>query len=457
MLRSHLRLFACALVAALSLSAARGDAAEDSLRTRLLGDLSAEAATVREKATGRLLAMEDLSPEQVAAALERAAPRAKPALFEIAASRKMTGLIPVIAAAAAGPDAQAAESAIRALVSLGPEAVAAGRTRLVAADAPDAEESDRAARLQHLTALDAQRRVETDVLGRWRRKGGSYRGRYLELAQHGWETQPVLLAMLLDVPLEDQYVVVPESGDEDLDRARKASALRMLADSHRRGYRTFDPLPANIEHEELFDLAQQALADVADLDLMQDILEDTQRELMRAHREAGWRPRPWEDGFAQDIEVILASRGAPERLEERRRTLESQVVALKRRIGRVDPEDAADEYQFYSVRLSELAGVLHQLRKYGQAAECYAEVIEVIKSLTGSEPSITGYNRACALARAGKRKAALDQLARALDPEISSGSEDLTREWVTEDGDLQPLRQDARFAEIIARRFGDAR
>jgi len=101
-----------------------------------------------------------------------------------------------------------------------------------------------------------------------------------------------------------------------------------------------------------------------------------------------------------------------------------------------------------------LGGVLHQLGRYDAAAAQYKEVIDIIRRLTEREPSIGGYNRACALARAGRRAEAIAQLARAMDPEFSSGTEDLTREWVTEDGDLQVLHGDPKFDAIVKRRFG---
>jgi tetratricopeptide (TPR) repeat protein len=261
--------------------------------------------------------------------------------------------------------------------------------------------------------------------------------------------------MLLDVPLEDQFVVVPATGDEDADRVQRSNALRDLAQSRRRGYRTFDPLPPTIDPDaDMFDLAQQALSDVADLSLMQEVLEDTHQDLLSADRAAGWRPRPFEKHFAQDIEIILASRGAPERLEKRRADLDGECRMLRRHAERRDPEDAAEAYQFLVTKLSELAGALHQLQRYEEAARRYEEVIGIVRKLTSQEPAIGGYNRACALARAGQRDKAIAQLARALDPEISSGTEDLTREWVMEDGDLLVLHSDPQFEAIMKRRFG---
>ncbi|MCE9637641.1 MAG: tetratricopeptide repeat protein [Planctomycetes bacterium] len=435
------------------------DGPETALRVRLLRDVSSESAGVRESAATRLEVMDGLTAAHVAEALRGATPPGRSALMALAATRGMTELVPEIAAAAAAPDAQAAETAIRALVTLGKDAVAAGRAALepsIAAGAQDAPVAakERVARLGHLGALDVQRRVERDVLSRWRRKGGSYRGRYTALLEFGWDAQPVLLAMLLDVPLEDQFIVVGDASDPQLDQVRRVAALRDVAASRRRGYRTFDPLPANIDRDEIFDLAAQALADVADLDVMQDVLEDTHRSLLDADGFGGMRPRRFEKAFAQSIEVILSARGAPERLDARRRMLESAVNSMRQRLSMLDPEIAAIPYQIYTTELSELAGVLHQLGRYDDAAKRFEEIIEIIQKLTDKEPSIQGYNRACALAQGKRYAEALEQLARALDPKISSGNEDLTREWVTEDGDLEPLHADPRWAAIMKKRFG---
>lgn len=437
------------LLLAAGTARAEGDPVE---RTRLLRELASEAEVVRERAAARLESSEGLAADDVARALRAAPPRAQPGILRLAAARKMQDLVPQIAAAAAGPDAMTAQAALRALVTLGGDAVAAGRAALAGAEDLDAVQ--RRGRTRHLDALDAQKRVEHEVLSRWRRKGGSYRGRYAALADLGWEVQPVLLAMLLDIPLEDQFLVVPTTGDADADRTHRQIALRELARSTRRGYRTFDPLPTTIESDELFDLAWQALADVADMALVGEILEEVHAELLHSHRSAGWRARQWEDAFAFDLEVVLAARGAPERLEERRREVEREVQLARLRTRRPEGESASDAWHFYSTRLSELAGVLHQLGRFDESAKRYEEVLRIGRMLTGKESAIAGYNRACALARGGRVDDAIAALARALDPEIASGSEDLTHEWVTEDADLASLRDDPRFEVVLRARFG---
>ena len=361
----------------------------------------------------------------------------------------MVELAPQIAAVAAGNDAVAAEAATRALVRLGPKGLAAGAEALSAKDAKDGS-----ARLRHLRALEAQRAVEREVLSRWRRKGGSYRGRFESLRPFGFEVQPILVAMLLDVPLEDQFVVIATTGQADLDGTLRGLALSDLAESPRRGYRTFDPLPATIEAEELFTLASQALADVGDLDVVGPVLRDVHNELMASDRGGGFRARPWERRFAEDIAWVLSARGDPALLEEHRAASANEVTAWRRRLRGAQPEDAPDDYQYFATKLAELAGFLHQLGKFDEAAKRYREVVAIHKALAGSEPAVDNYNLACALARGGHKEEALVALARAIDPTSAAGIEDLTREWVTEDGDLASLHGEPAFEAALLKRFG---
>jgi hypothetical protein len=77
----------------------------------------------------------------------------------------------------------------------------------------------------HLVALTSQHMVERAVIGKWRRKGGTYEHRFDDLVKYGWPVQPVLLAMLLDVPLSDHDVVLPQTDDPDVLLAAKWAAL----------------------------------------------------------------------------------------------------------------------------------------------------------------------------------------------------------------------------------------
>ncbi|MCG3135875.1 MAG: hypothetical protein HMLKMBBP_03651 [Planctomycetes bacterium] len=425
--------------------------AEDgaSATARLLRDLGAESEAVRERAADALESADDLGVRQLAAAVRAADARSLPLLLRIAGSKRMKPLAGDAARIAAEGDAVAAEAAIRALVRIGPEAVAAGAEALAASKDPSA--APRAARLR---ALDAQCRVEREVFSRWRKKGGSYRGRYADLEKAGFEGQVVLLAMLLDIPLEDRFLAPRLPGTKEGDAIAHYLSVTELCQSPRRGYRTFEPLPHTIEREEMFALAAQALADVADLGLVGDALEETRNGLMEAHDNfPAFRARPFEDQFAEDIDVLLAARGRPRFLEARRAEAASDVQMLRRR--RFSPADDPDGYYYLSTRISKLAGILHQLGRFDEAAARYAEVIAIQSEITGKVPATATYNRACALARAGRVDEALDDLERAIDKDEASGFEDLTREWVSEDGDLEPLRALPRYAQILRARFGD--
>lgn len=436
------------LVVALAAAAfADGAAAPHEALFRALGD---EAAAVRDEAGRSLEKAEGLTEDEVRAALRTADARARPRLYRIAAVRGMKGLVPEMAAALSEQDPVVTDAAVRALVSLGDDAVAAGLAAL-----GDSKDRDVAAVRGHLQALAAQRSVERAVVSRWRRKGGSYEGRYSEIAKLGWPVQPVLLAMLLDVPLTDRHIVLPESADPGAVEAAKLVALIDIANSNRRGYRTFDPLPVHIEQEEIFFLAAQALKDVADIELVGDILESISSELEAIDDNAGWRLRPWEKSFYEEIDVVLFQHGRGRRLERTAKRKKDEVDFAKRWVDRGESERRAEGLRQLSVSLSEYAGVLHQLRRYDEAAKCYAEAVQIGRELTGKDPAIAGYNRACALAKGGRKDEAIAQLSRALDRGKSSGSEDLTQEWVTEDGDLRSLHDDPRFTALIKRRFGE--
>jgi tetratricopeptide (TPR) repeat protein len=420
-------------------------------REQWFRELGAEALAQRDDAARSLEKDDGLTEADVRAVLRTAPRLARPHLLRLAAVRGMKGLVPDIAALLCAEDPLVTDAAARALVSLGDDAAAAGIASLAGAADPDA-----AAVRTHLTALAAQHMIEREVVGKWRRKGGTYSGRFNVLAKYGWPVQPVLLAMLLDVPICDHQIVLPDTDDKEVLDAAKREALADIERSDRRGYRTFDPLPVKIEQEELYELAVQALKDVADLDLMGDILERTSENLEAVDELHGWRLRPWEEGFYRDIDVVLSERGRPERLlrftARCRERVENQMAWLSRaeEVGK-----GADQKQQISQALQDYASALHQLHRYDDAAACFAQVIRFGRE-QGKEPAIPGYNRACALNRGGRKDEALRQLDRALDRERSAGAEDLTKDWVTEDGDLESLHDDPRFQAIIKRRFDDA-
>ncbi len=452
-MRSVTRRRSLVLAAALSLVWGCAATAASSERSELLRELESEVATARDLAYERLEQDLELTDDDVRAALADAGPHAQPLLLRLAARRDSKALVPDIVGFLGSADLPTRDAAVRALVTLGPEAVQAGEIALAAAGPEDADAEEAAAIQRHLRALHVQRTIERDVLSRWRRKGGSYEGRYDILEKHGWPVQPVLLAMLLDVPLRDHHLLLPASGEPEVVKAAKMATLADIALSDDRGYRTFDPLPWNIEVEDLFVLAAQALRDVGDIALLDDILEDTSQRLQDADERADRRLRPVEKYLYRDIDEVLAALGRPERLETLAEKLHLELQWFERRVRRDDDPDLVESYVQMA---TELAGVRHQLRDFQGAADLFQRAIDAQKLAGSKEPAITGYNRACALARGGRHEEALAQLARALDDEVSAGFEDLTREWVLEDGDLAVLHSDPRFDEIVRKRFGAA-
>ncbi len=332
-----------------------------------------------------------------------------------------------------------------------------GADKTDSADGPDGASPEmkalNAARAARLRALHAQATIERELLARWMRKGGNYDGRFAKLSEHGWPVQPVLLAMLLDVPLEDRFVVLPETESEVLRVVQKMEALDALAESPRRGYRTFIALPVEVDEEEMFDLAAQALADVADIDVMGDILDQLAQTLDRADAKAGWQLRPAERGYAEALEEILANHGRPERLKWRIERLAMEARSQKQWADRAGPRHQSDALQHYATDLNRLARAVYRLRQWDRAAAIYAEAMEIVKRIAGRPAPVTAYNRACALSMGGRTKEALDQLDAAL--AIQESESDLTRDWVEEDGDLRSLRNDPRWPVILERHFGE--
>jgi tetratricopeptide (TPR) repeat protein len=428
-------------------SAASERADRHAMLLRAVGD---ESAMVRERAAAALEAADGLTAAEIGAALAAAPGRAVPGLVRVAAARGFTDLAPRIAEIAAGRDAVAAEAALRSLVRLGRAPIDAGLREL---SKPGAVAAD--ARRTRLRCLEAQRRVEREIVSRWRRKGGSYRGRFTAIEKEGPEVQVVLVAMLLDIPLEDQFVAGAMSDHPAL----RKLAVERLADSQRRGYQTFEPLPPTIEANSLFSFATQALADVADLATVGDVLRNIHDDLIEvdiATTRVRFNARPLERRSAEDVAWVLSSRGDPERLEGHLRRAESLADSLRAqlRMRAATPETNADGFQDYCYRLSEVAGFLHQLGRYDDAVARWAEIVAARTRIMGKEPATDNYNLACALARAGRTAEAVEALARALDPEVSTGFDDLTREWVTEDGDLASLRDEPGFIAAVKKRFG---
>jgi hypothetical protein len=438
---------------ALLLLASATAAADATQRERLLRELSAETEVERREAAARLENDAELTDAEVRGALAAAGGRAKALLLRVAGIRSMKGLVPEVLTLLSSDDPLVVDAAASALVSLGDDAVAAGRAALAKSSAPEA-----VAARAHLEALAARHAVEEAVVKRWRRKAGNYEGRFKDVAQLGWPVQPVLLAMLLDVPVEDRFLSLPETKDADQIERAQREALAAVVRSNRRGYRTFDPLPLHIEIDDLFDLAMQALKDVADLRLVGDLLETVSKSLEQYDDDRGPRLRPVERHTYEAIDIILFQRGRPERLE--------RLEAKRRRdVQRQRGWGARAEQQEQLVHeLKQHGEVLHQLRRFDEAARRWGEAIEISRKLGGTPSATDRYNLACAWSRqsavtedaaerASLRQRALQQLDLSLDRERSGAAEDLTREWVEEDGDLEALHADPRFGEIIRRRF----
>jgi tetratricopeptide (TPR) repeat protein len=409
----------------------------------LLRRLDAEALAAREAAFERLFRAETVTPDVVRRALASAGTRARPLLLELSARRGLGTLVPEVVEASLDDDPITVEAALRALVLLGPDAVAKGLTALRANHA-----EHRAARAAvRLLALARQREVELALTSKWRRKAGSYRGRYSELEGRGWYVQAVLMAMLLDVPLEDRFVVVDDEDDKRKGPFAARDAIRQINESTRRGYRTFEPLPPHILDDDLFEMAQQALRDVADMDLVGDVLEMVASDLLRAHDRAPFQLRPFEKHFAEEIASVLYVRGRKRLLEAEEQRLLLSINSLRKRLGRPGAADWA--LPEWVREANELAATLHAMERFEEAAKWFQQVNEGKKRLGGEASAIVAYNRACSLALAGKSDDALAQL----DAALALGTSDLTREWVTEDGDLRSLHADPRFEAILVKHF----
>jgi len=445
--------------AALLLSAACGVARADLDAEALLRELGADSAHVRRRSRLRLEMADDVTSAAVVAALAAARagdhPDAIPELLALAGARGFTAVGGIAVDIAKDEDPILAEAALRCLVMLGTDQVGLGITALGAdsgGTASPVAASLLAARRDRLSALGMQDAIEGDLLQRWRRKGGTYEGRFSLLERHGWAAQPVLFSMLLDVPLEDRFLALPEGREPSL--GERFIVLREILRSHRRGYRTFRQLPLDLTADDLFDLSAQALMDVADMDVLGDVLDAIAQTLENAHDRYRWtigfQLRPWEDSYAEALGEILAAHDRKERLARRAERIESEARDSRRIAMRVPKELRARALLSYARDLSDLAGVLHRMREFDRAAEVYADSIRVSTELGGEAPTIAAYNRACALARAGHVDDALKQLDVALQSDLT----DLRRGWVEEDGDLRTLRDDARFQEILDRHFG---
>lgn len=410
---------------------------------RLVDRLDSPSSHVRESARRELLEQERLPLDELRARLREGSTSARVAVARLLGERGATEAAEELVEAALAGDEELADASVRALVRAGDEAVELLRKRLT-------DEPSSVFVARRLELLVAQRKVETAVLSRWQRKMGSYAGQFSDLAELGWPVQPILLAMLLDVPLEDRFVVLPETDDPGERAAAEVGAVLAIRFSPRRGYRTFDPLPVEVEAEDLFRLAVLALGDVADVDVLGPILEDVARSLQAHDDSMGFRVRPFERYFAESIEQLLSQRGRHDLLDRRIQDLRRRERSARLWAGQRGGRRNGDSLSLWATTLRDLASALHRRRHYDAAAEAYQQAVDISVELTGEVPAIDGYNRACALACGGRIDEALEQLEAALE----TSTDDLPYEWVTEDGDLRSLHGEPEFDRILRRFYG---
>jgi tetratricopeptide (TPR) repeat protein len=106
----------------------------------------------------------------------------------------------------------------------------------------------------------------------------------------------------------------------------------------------------------------------------------------------------------------------------------------------------ADFFEVELDRRPENLGALAELGHVYTRLGRYIEGLEVDRRLVAALPEdpTAHYNLACSLALTGDHDAAFTALRRA----IALGYDDLG--FLTDDPDLEPLRQDPRFAELVA-------
>ena len=99
------------------------------------------------------------------------------------------------------------------------------------------------------------------------------------------------------------------------------------------------------------------------------------------------------------------------------------------------------------VRLPNHAAVVESLGALYTEAGRHADGLEADRTLVGLEPhsALAWYNLACSLSLTGQPDQAFDALEKA----AALGYADA--EWMQSDEDLAPIRQDPRFARLLAR------
>ncbi|HLU39025.1 MAG TPA: hypothetical protein VK081_06545 [Planctomycetota bacterium] len=128
-----------------------------------------------------------------------------------------------------------------------------------------------------------------------------------------------------------------------------------------------------------------------------------------------------------------------------------------------DAEDESIDATRRAALRYELADIHYTLGEYEQAAQIHVDMLRRAETAGAELRPVYYYNAACCLARAGARQAALAELERAVEL-MRSGRVDpshmLERKLFEADPDLDAVRGDPRFAELVRAAFesnGDRR
>lgn len=119
----------------------------------------------------------------------------------------------------------------------------------------------------------------------------------------------------------------------------------------------------------------------------------------------------------------------------------------------IPPEDQRREIEFLEgvrARLPTHSRVLESLGLLYNRVGRHVESLEVDRQLVRLQPesSVVWYNLACSLSQTGQ----LDEAFSALERAIDLGGVD--SEWMNQDEDLAPMREDLRFYGLMARLEG---
>ncbi len=126
-------------------------------------------------------------------------------------------------------------------------------------------------------------------------------------------------------------------------------------------------------------------------------------------------------------------------------------------IAELEPVAAGDDVKRKAAAWMQLADIYYNLRDYAKSAEAYGKLLalhedgEVDLTKAGQNVPTLYYNSACSLALAGDKEAAFARLTKAL--EVAAHARGLSRSLLDSDMDIASLREDPRFAELMAKHF----